>query len=144
MEHSDDNESKTQYFSTTEYSGGDMYGYTTATPAPPKEPSKRPGIITFICVLGFIAGAIGLLVSFVMPMDGLPEWYRPFSILGVIVGTAGYIGVWKMKKWGLYLLCIMFAVSIIVGYATQLFSVVSMAGSALLLLIIIFNSGKMD
>lgn len=144
MEHTEDNESKTQYFSTSEYSGGEMFGYTTAKPAPPKEPSKRPGVITFICVLGFIAGVIGIFVSLVMPMTELPDWYRPFAILGVVVSTAGYIGIWNMKKWGLYLLCLMFVVSIVVAYATQLFSIGSMAGSAILLLIILFNSGKMD
>lgn len=144
MEHSEDGESKTQYFSTTEYSGGEMFGYTNAPPPVPKEPSKRPGVITFICVLGFIAGAIGVLVSLLMSAPELPEWYRPFAFLSVLVSTAGYIGIWNMKKWGLYLLCIMFVVGVIVAMSTQLYSAAGLGGSAVLLLIIILNSGKMD
>ena len=144
MEHSDDNEPKMQYFSTTEYSGGDMYAYNNVTPAPPKAPSKRPGVISFICILGFIAGMIGLLVALTMPATGLPDWYRPFAVLGVAVSFIGYIGTWKMKKWGMYLLILMFLVSVIVAYATDLYSIASIAGSALIVLIIIFNSGKME
>jgi hypothetical protein len=144
MEHSEDGESKTEYFSTTEYSGGDMYGYTNAPPPPPREQSKRPGIITFICVLGFLAGLTGILVSLLMSHAGLPEWYRPFSLLSVVVSIAGYIGIWNMKKWGLYLLCIMFTVGVIVAYTTQIYSVPAMTVSAIILLIIVFNSGKMD
>jgi hypothetical protein len=144
MEHSEDNETKTQYFSTTEYAGGDMYGYTNAKPPEPKEPSKRPGIISFICILGFNACGIALVISLSSWLDELPEWYRPYVILGALAGIAGYIGVWKMKLWGLYLLTLMFIVGSTVAYATGQYSAVSLGSSAILLLVIALNSGKMD
>lgn len=144
MEHSDDNESKTQYFSTTEYSGGEMFGYTAATPVEPKAPSKRPLIISVICVLGFIAGAIGLILSLVVDYAFQPDWMQPFVITGVLVTATGYIGIWNMKLWGLYLLVLMFIVSMAVGYSTGQYSVVSMGGSGIILLICVLNSGKMD
>lgn len=144
MEHSEDNESKTEYFSTTEYSGGDMYASTSETVVAPQEPSARPGIISFICVLGFLSCAAALVIALAGLLDGLPAWYRPYTILGAAVTGAGYFGTWKMKKWGLYLLTIMFVVALIVVYNTQAGSVFNLVASAILLLVIAMHSSKMD
>lgn len=144
MEHSEDNESKTEYFSTTEYSGGEMYAYNSAPPAVPKEPSRRPGIVSFICILGFLATGIGLLIGMSSLLDASPEWHRPYVIVGAICTLAGYIGVWNMKLWGLYILVLMFVVSLIVIYATHQGSVVSVTGSAIILLILGLQSKKME
>jgi hypothetical protein len=135
MEHSEDNESKTQYFSTTEYSGGEMFGYTDTKPAEPKEPSKRPVIISVLCVLAFIAAGGGLLVSLSSLVDIMPDWYRPYALTMLGVTTAAYIGIWKMKLWGLYMLAISFIVSIVVNYSQGATSPVFLS---------VFHSGKMD
>lgn len=144
MEHSDDNETKTEYFSTPEYSGGEMYAYNNAPPPVPKEPSTRPGIVSFICILGFIATGIGLLIGMSSLLDNSPEWQRPYMILGAVVTLVGYIGVWNMKLWGLYILVLMFVVSLIVAYAMHLGFGFNLVGSALILLILGLQSKKME
>lgn len=145
MEHSEDGESKMQYFSTTDYSGGDMYDYNSEQPQPTPVASARPGIITFICILGFLAGAVGLFVGLLTDLpDLVGEWYRPFLVLGAVATTAGYVGVWMMKKWGLYLVTIMFAVGIIVSYSMNQWNPVNTIGSAIVLLVLYLHSNKMD
>lgn len=145
MEHSEEEgETKIKYFSTTEYSGGDMYGYTNAPPKEPRVPGKRPGFLTVICFFGFIASAIGLVVSLTDFAKAVGEWYPPFLILGAVASCVGYIGVWLMKTWGVYILALMFLVSATVAYAMSEYSPVSLGGSLIILLIIASQMSKMD
>jgi len=145
MEHSDDNEeTRTQYFSTTEYSGGEMFGYTDAKQVEPTKPSNRPGVISFFCILGFIGAGAGFFVCLSSLMDMMPDWYRPYALTMLGVTTAAYVGLWKMKLWGLYMLSISFVVSIIVNYSQGASSPLFLIGPGLILFICVFHSGKMN
>lgn len=145
MEHSEEEgETKIRYFSTTDYAGGDMYGYTNAPPKEPRVPGKRPAFLSVICFFGFISSAIGLIVSMTDLAKAVGEWYPPFLMLGAVASIAGYIGVWLMKSWGVYILALMFLVAAIVAYAMKEYSPVSLGGSLIILLIVASQIGKMD
>lgn len=64
---------------------------------------KRPLALTVLCIIGFINN--GLLVFGVFAVPGL-------QLLGIgvlslvfslgVLGLAAFFGLWKMRKWGLY------------------------------------------
>lgn len=150
MEHSDDDNSKTKYFSTTEYSGGEMFGYKDAVPEEPKPDYPRPGLVTFFCVIGFIVCAINLVIGLgtLLMMNNSPvkadtDWQTPFLIMSAVSSLAGYIGTWKMKLWGLYMLILIFAVNVIVFFSMEHGSILNLAGSAFVLAILSMSGPKM-
>jgi len=89
--------------------------------------NKRPGIITFICIMALI-GVIFLIIGLLMPavrtllsgvfmstMSVAGPLYVPYLALSSILAAAGLIGIWLMKKWGLYTYAGSIAFSIIFG-----------------------------
>ena len=142
MEHSEDDSSKTKYFSTTEYSGGEMFGYNTPEIKTEIVPFKRPGIISFFCILGFISVGAGFILSFTETARSIGSWYPAFLWLSVVVHAVSYIGLWRMKITALWLLTIMTVVSHIVLASMDLWTPLSL-GSVLILVIMWFHAKKM-
>lgn len=65
---------------------------------------ERPALITIICLLGFF-GIVGALrnLFFTSRFKVYGEWFPFYFFLhGVLVFIAS-IGLWRMKKWGVYL-----------------------------------------
>lgn len=146
MEHSDDNEeTQTEYFSTTEYSGGEMYVSTTAPPPEPKEPAVRPVLISVLAVLGYIACIIQIVVGGIGILSAeIVTWPILYMLVGGSCGLLGYIGIWKMQLWGLYVLVLLFLVNVVVTLSTNGGSSLSLTGSAVVLAILALNSKKME
>ncbi len=146
MEHPDDNEeTKTQYFSTTNYSGGEMFAYSAAPPPQPKEPAVRPLIVTVICILGLIGSTISLMVGLVQFVRvEVVTWDILFLVVGAAANLVAYIGIWKMQLWGLYILILMFLVTVVVIMNTTYSGTLSLSLSTFLLLILGLNSKKMQ
>jgi len=63
---------------------------------------SRPKAITIICVVG----VIGALLSFPIIFSDLAwqvgAWYPPYLGLTMLVGLVCIVGLWMMKKWGMY------------------------------------------
>ena len=80
-----------------------------ATPPVPTPAKQRPGIITFFCVWGFIGAGLstlGLIInssSFAIFYPDHPSLAVALGVFGSIFGLTGFIGLWKMRTWGLYL-----------------------------------------
>ena len=82
--------------------------------------NKRPTLITILCIIGFIGFPIQVLSSifhFLPKVSGFtitsPSiWYSIFNIVMAFLFLIGFIGIWKMKKWGL----IFYTISLIVNY----------------------------
>jgi hypothetical protein len=64
---------------------------------------KRPGLITFVCVLGFIWIVFSFPAVFSPSVKKLGDWYPALFGLIVAVSFISYIGVWHMKRWGVSL-----------------------------------------
>jgi len=72
-----------------------------------KQKEQRPTLITVFCVLGFIGIPI-MLLSIAIPevRNQMIQQYGNLVMLNLIVssilGTIGLVGLWQMKKWGVY------------------------------------------
>lgn len=91
---------------------------------------KRPGLISTICVLGFIWIVFSFPGVFSPSLKKLGDWYP--ALFGILVAFSfiSYIGLWHMKRWGVQLFVITFfikeALLIMIGqvsYAGIFFSV---------------------
>jgi hypothetical protein len=61
---------------------------------------KRPRIISFICVIGFILSAGQIITISAPSIRNVAQWYP--ILYGTIISLRfiSVVGVWHMKKWG--------------------------------------------
>jgi hypothetical protein len=59
---------------------------------------KRPGIITAICVIGFIGALAAVPFIFSDLAKQIGAWYPPYLAFSAIVGLGCMIGLWMMKN----------------------------------------------
>jgi hypothetical protein len=64
--------------------------------------TQRPAAITVICILGFIGAALSIPLIFSSTAAGIGSWYPPYLGLSAAVGLICMIGLWKMKKWAVF------------------------------------------
>ena len=76
--------------------------------------NKRPGIITAICILGFIGVAFTIPMIFSDIAKSIGAWYPPYLGFSAIVGLACMIGLWMMKKWSIIAYTIFVAINQVV------------------------------
>lgn len=69
----------------------------------PETPAKRPGAITGIFVLGLIGTAGLAYLTLSNELYGLPDWYAPYLAIAAIAGMTALVGMFLMRKWGVYL-----------------------------------------
>ena len=88
--------------------------------------SQRPVAITVICILGFIGAALSIPLIFSSTASSIASWYPPLLGLSAVVGLICMIGLWKMKKWGVFLYTAMAAVIQVVLFSTHLWTPASL------------------
>lgn len=69
--------------------------------------APRPLIITIFCVIGFIGVALSLFTlaspaSWKLMSAQFGSFFIPSLVISLILGFTGLLGLWKMKKWGVY------------------------------------------
>ncbi|HEX4641318.1 MAG TPA: hypothetical protein VH252_08025 [Chthoniobacterales bacterium] len=84
--------------------------------------TQRPVAITVICILGFIGAALSIPVIFSSTASRVASWYPPVLGLSAAVGLICMIGLWKMKKWAVFLYTAMFVVIQVVLVSTHLWT----------------------
>ena len=76
---------------------------------------QQPGVFLTVMILTLIVGDIQIPYYLGHPdavravYGNLPSWYPLYAVLGLASNIAIIIGMWKMKKWALYILIIYFA-----------------------------------
>jgi len=78
---------------------------------------KRPGIITFICIMGFIGAAATIpeIFSDTMKVIGsLFPWYPLYLVFVILAQLVCMAGLWVMKKWSLIIFTILVVLEILV------------------------------
>jgi len=79
--------------------------------------SKRPLILTILCILFVIFGFYDIITSFVPDQfscnDSLCQFYPAFNSLMVVFGFVSISGIWSMEKWGPISLSIIFPLNLI-------------------------------
>ncbi len=92
----------------------------------------RPLAITVICVIALVGavftviGGIYLLSAGADSLVVLPSWYWVFLAASSVIGLISFVGLWLMKKWGLYLYTAGAAIAQIVLITTGLWTIVSL------------------
>lgn len=97
--------------------------------------NKRPLLLSILCVFAFL-GVIASLIYFPRVISS-PELY--ISILFVLASSIGVIGIWKMKRWGLYL----YVVSVLVGSIYGSARIQVLIFPVILIIVTLFSFRKM-
>ena len=88
-----------------------------------KDKKKQRGIFLNIMILLLIAGDLQIPYYLLNPealrtvYSSIPSWYPIYAVLGLISNIAIIIGIWRMKKWAIYVLAAYFASKILVDLA---------------------------
>ncbi|MDO9186564.1 MAG: hypothetical protein Q7W13_11190 [Bacteroidia bacterium] len=105
---------------------------------------KRPKLITFVCVLGFIWIVFSFPAVFSPSVKKLGDWYPALFGLIVAVSFISYIGVWHMKRWGVGLFVISFFVKEIILILINDINYIGIVFSFLFIIIMVFFYKRMD
>lgn len=97
--------------------------------------TPRPVAITVICILGFIGAALSIPLVFSGAASNIASWYPAFLGLSAVVGLICMIGLWKMKKWGVFLYTAMVVVVQVVLFAAHLWTPFSLLFPAIIIAI---------
>jgi hypothetical protein len=76
--------------------------------------NKRPGIITAICVIGFIGAVAAVPLIFSDISKQIGAWYPPYLALSAVVGLVCMIGLWLIKKWSIIVYTAFFCINQVV------------------------------
>jgi hypothetical protein len=83
---------------------------------------KQRGIFLTIMILLLVLGDIQIPYYLANPdalktvYSSIPSWYPLYALLGLASNIAIIIGVWRMKKWSVYLLVVYFASKVLVDF----------------------------
>ncbi|HZE58347.1 MAG TPA: hypothetical protein VE031_10875 [Chthoniobacterales bacterium] len=97
--------------------------------------AQRPVAITVICILGFIGAALSIPVIFSSAASNIGGWYPPVLGISALVGVICMIGLWKMKKWAVFLYTAMVVVIQIVLFSMHLWAPFSLLFPAIIIAI---------
>src|ERR1041385_1199907 len=73
-----------------------------------QQTTKRPVILTIICVIGILWSLFNFIVVFSPFVRKVSEWSP--AVFGIIVAIQfiSFIGIWSMKRWGVHLYIVSF------------------------------------
>lgn len=66
----------------------------------------RPVAIAVICLLGFLGACVAIPV-FVLTMPIATADEVPYAVCGSLLGFFSFIGLWKMRRWGVCLYAVL-------------------------------------
>ena len=106
---------------------------------------ERPALITIICLLAFLS-TIGALriVLFAPWIKAVGAWFPFYFFLHAVVILAASIGLWKMKKWGVYLFILAIVEAQVVMFITGLWGIISLILCSSLLAILLYYLPETD
>jgi hypothetical protein len=83
----------------------------------PIERSRRPIILTLICIFATVGAIANLARVAFGPPSKLGEWFLPSLAVSALVVIAAMIGVWQMRRWAVYAyigICVLGQIELIV------------------------------
>ncbi|HEY3357879.1 MAG TPA: hypothetical protein VGQ83_31800 [Polyangia bacterium] len=94
---------------------------------PPPARPVRPTAITVICILGFIGAGFTVPLLLLPTTWKIGTWYPPYLLVTAGIGLACMLGLWKMKRWAVFLYTAMVVVNQIVLIAMGLWNPLALA-----------------
>jgi len=74
----------------------------SSPPQPPIEGNRRPIILTIVCILNIAGAILNLVRGFFVSPSKHGEWYLPLLAISGMVAIVAMVGVWRMRRWGVY------------------------------------------
>jgi len=74
-------------------------------------PSKRPVFLTVLAVLGILGAVLSGALSLAIPAELAGAWFPPLVFAASVVSLIAWIGIWQMRRWGVYLYIVLIAAS---------------------------------
>ncbi|HNW43165.1 MAG TPA: hypothetical protein PKI19_01580 [Elusimicrobiales bacterium] len=74
-----------------------------ASPVTPEQSQERPKLLTVLCLIGFSGAVMGVPLIFSDFAAQVGAWYPPFIALSIIASTVCVAGIWKMRRWAVYM-----------------------------------------
>ena len=108
------------------------------------QPAARPVAITVICILGFIGAALAIPLIFSEAARGIGPWYPPYLGFTTVVGLICMIGLWKMKKWAVFLYTAIVAVNQVILFSMGLWNPFALILPAIVIAIAFAYISKMS
>lgn len=90
--------------------------------APSQAATKRPALVTILCIIGFISAVFSLPLTLSKYANDVGPWYPPFLASAALIGVVVFIGFWRMRLWTLYVYFVMFLINQAVLIATHIWS----------------------
>jgi hypothetical protein len=81
--------------------------------------SKRSGIISTMCILGYVWALVGLAIIISPTIKKFGTWYPALFGIFISLKFISYVGVWHMKKWGVELLLLAYSFEICLAYVLE-------------------------
>ena len=109
------------------------------TPTP-----NRPTVITVICILGFIGAALTIPLIFSNATRSIGSWYPAYLGASAVVGLICMVGLWKMKKWAVFLYTLLAAVNQVVLFSMAVWNPFALLIPVVIIAIGFANLSKMS
>jgi hypothetical protein len=84
--------------------------------------SKRPGILTFFCILGFLVCFLGIVLVFSPGIQSKGKLYGLYTSLNFSISAICFGGLWLMRRWAVWAYAALIAVNQAVCLALQIWS----------------------
>ncbi len=104
--------------------------------------SRRPLILTFVCILGIIGVIANLWRVCFGPPSLLGPWFLPFLTVSSVIMAMAMFGVWMMRRWAVYIyigLCVVGQLLFLVMYDVIVWKAVLMQCVVIALLLVYFR-----
>lgn len=105
---------------------------------------KRPGILTAICIIGYIWIVVTFPGMFSPAVKKTGAWYPALYGIFVAMNFISFIGIWHMKRWGVNLFIATFFLKQVVNILADDVSYVGIGLSVIFIIIFLFFYRRMD
>lgn len=106
--------------------------------------NKRPLAITIICVLGFVGTLAILPILFSGLASQIGAWYPPFLVFASVVGFTCMVGLWKMKKWAVYIYTGMVILNQLIMVLMEVWTISALIAPVIVIAIAVYYLDRMD
>jgi hypothetical protein len=116
---------------------------TTTSIQTPEASTRRPVIIMVLCVLGLIGAAGNVPTIFADAARNVGAWFPPFLALSVVVTVVCMIGLWKMRRWAVFVYTGLALVALVIALMTGAWNVTAQLVRVAVIAVMFFQISKM-
>jgi hypothetical protein len=104
---------------------------------------KRPIAVTVICIISWIGSAFAVPLLFSDTARAIAPWYPPFLGVSALIGIVCTIGLWMMRKWGVYAYIALAAINQVILAMTGLWNPLALLIPAIVIVVMLIYLSRM-